>query len=584
MRHAISVLPVEPASRDAFVEAAAFEKSKYESFVPTLAKRLNTIHGLNKSEAFWDKVVGLTLLMHISNCRRIWAVGQFATAGEFEFSLLAPSCFQTPSDESSHRAYYQYSELGEEQLFSAYMQLHAPPNRYLQFVTSAESAAGSRERTAGFVAVMGRHVRNLAARLREDRGWLVREALVSSLKPVSRPTLLVTKCFWAPRAKQTIQLRGRGSIVVDDREVSYPKRAPEIDSPSRELIAARPNSSDDFDAFVFHTLRWAAPTSWIEDFPARVSQTELALATYPMLEYIANETLDEGTSLLMALGAERGIASLYCEHNYLQHQFVGNLVWFLLRKVDVYLSLGWSSPDSTKIVPAGSYFSWTAPESRTKSIELLFVASVSMVRPPLTSAGYGEAGVSAAGYFDMTQRFLSSLSTRTLSSIYYKDYPTERRAALSIHALETRLLEPFQARLGVVDRTGLESTASLVGRARLVVVNYLSTAYNQSLLAGVPTVVLFNPAAYYLTDQQTGFFDELIDAGVFQSDPRRAAAFVEEIMYDPTPWWLSEKVQKARGNYLRRNFGDPESLGSYLLRAARDARPNHRVRESLAAS
>ena len=584
MGHEISVLPVEPSSRDSFVAAAAFERSKYEAFVPILAKRLNAIHETNKSEAFWDKVIGLTLLMHISNCRRIWAIGELATRGEFEFSLLAPGSFQTPSDESGYRACYQYSELGEEQLFSAYVHFRAPANRHRQFVVDAAAASGSRERSAGFLAAMRRRVRNLAGRLRDDPAWPVREALVSALKPLSRPTLLVMRCFWAPHAKQTIQLRGRGRIVVDDRTIGYTKRAPDVDSPSREIIAARPDNSDAFDAFVFHTLRWAAPTSWIEDFQVRVAQTELALARYPMLEYVANETLDEDTSLLLALAAERGISSLYCEHNYLQHQFVGNLVWFLLRKVDVYLSLGWSSPESPKIVPAGSYFSWTARESRGKNIELLFVASVSMVRPPLTSAGYGEAGVSADGYFDMTQGFLGSLSTRTLSKIYYKDYPTDRRAALSVHALERRLLEPYEKRLGAVDRTGLESTASLVSRARLVVVNYLSTAYNQALLAGVPTVVLFNRAAYHLTDQQAGFFDELMDAGVFQSDPEQAAAFVEKIMDDPAPWWMSEKVRKAREKYVRRNFGDPESLGGYLLRAARDAHPNHRVRESLAAS
>ena len=57
---------------------------------------------------------------------------------------------------------------------------------------------------------------------------------------------------------------------------------------------------------------------------------------------IANESLDEDTSLVLAVAKERGLRTLYCEHNYLQHQFIGNIVWLLERKTDTYLSLGWS--------------------------------------------------------------------------------------------------------------------------------------------------------------------------------------------------------------------------------------------------
>lgn len=99
--------------------------------------------------------------------------------------------------------------------------------------------------------------------------------------------------------------------------------------------------------------------------------------------------------------------------------------------------------------------------------------------------------------------------------------------------------------------------------------NYLSAAYNQALLADVPTIVLFNRAAYHLTDDESTFYDQLLAAGIFQADPGKAAELVELIIHDPMSWWRSEPVHRARAEYLHRNFGPPEALGRYVVELSR---------------
>ena len=44
------------------------EKEKYLNFLPILSERLNNIHDLKESNSFWEKILGYTLLIHISQC------------------------------------------------------------------------------------------------------------------------------------------------------------------------------------------------------------------------------------------------------------------------------------------------------------------------------------------------------------------------------------------------------------------------------------------------------------------------------------------------------------------------------------
>jgi putative transferase (TIGR04331 family) len=102
--------------------------------------------------------------------------------------------------------------------------------------------------------------------------------------------------------------------------------------------------------------------------------------------------------------------------------------------------------------------------------------------------------------------------------------------------------------------------------ARLVIADYISTAYLEALMADVPVVFFWNREAYHLEDRFARFFDELEAAGICHSNASTAARFVESIQREPQAWWQSAKVRAARHAFLDENLGHAEQMIQHLLR------------------
>lgn len=560
----VRTLHVEPVCPEPMRRAADFERETFERYMPMLAKRLNAIHDCNESDLFWTSVIGTTLLTHISACRRVYAIRAAAKTGTYRMERLAEESFRIPETETGHVDHFVYSELGDEQLFSILTRGEDPPLPTFR-ADGDWTNFGARQSTVARYARRARQVSAVGAR-HPSIFW--HHARVKFQRRRGRPTMLVFHCFWSRATKLRMQVRSGGRMAIDDRPLRYSKAPGEPRSAQRAQLSACPPNATGFDAFAFAALHWAAPTSWIENFKARRAAAEARLDEWPTVRFVANESQDEDSSLLLAIARTRGIERLYCEHNYLQYQFIGNLVWLLSRKADRYLSLGWSSCEFPQVEPAGSLFGWTEPRRSRPDIDLLFVAGVAVVRGPTTMSGYGDAGDNAPAYFATTGAFLDRLSDATRRRMYYRDYPMDRRAVLGLHARERTFLDRYVGSFATLDRMGHESTASLISRSKLVVINYLSTAYNEALVADVPTIVLYNADTYHLRAEMREFYDGLIEVGIFQTSPEAAAAFVEGIIDDPGAWWHSDRVRAARNRHVSQNFAGREPLERRLLAIA----------------
>jgi putative transferase (TIGR04331 family) len=109
----------------------------------------------------------------------------------------------------------------------------------------------------------------------------------------------------------------------------------------------------------------------------------------------------------------------------------------------------------------------------------------------------------------------------------------------------------------------------LISQSKLVIVNYLSTAYLEALISDVPTVFFWNKESYFLDDKYSDFYDLLISVGICQTDPVKAANFIDIIADCAEDWWLSDSVRKARNSFLSVNFGEPQKMVDYLIELAR---------------
>jgi putative transferase (TIGR04331 family) len=150
-------------------------------------------------------------------------------------------------------------------------------------------------------------------------------------------------------------------------------------------------------------------------------------------------------------------------------------------------------------------------------------------------------------------------------------YPTGYPRTLQAWDFKFRLRDQL-TRVRRVDET--EGRARrLMYAARLVVVDYFSTAFLETLLADIPTIFLWNTNTRYVADAHRDFFDALIEAGVCQTDPVQAAAFVERVKVDPDAWWQRDEVRRAVHGFLAANMGPPAALIDCLLRLAADNDP-----------
>ena len=102
-------------------------------------------------------------------------------------------------------------------------------------------------------------------------------------------------------------------------------------------------------------------------------------------------------------------------------------------------------------------------------------------------------------------------------------------------------------------------------KSNLVIVDYISTPYLESLLMNIPTVFFWKRNAYYLNKNYSNFFDSLIKVGICQTDPIEAAHFVDSIKDDPELWWKTKDIQDARETFLTKNFGRTDRLIKLLV-------------------
>lgn len=568
----LGLLGIEPEDEEAFAQAAACERERYERYVPLLAERLRRIHGSNQPDLFWERVMGMTLLMHISNVLRMVRACEFL-AQRGGTVCVRPSKLRrenwVPPNEGAYRQCFQFEEGGDERIVNNYARLFPDRLRLIEASMPDTEPSPEPRRAPAVMPASGTLIR-LWRRRRE----LLPELIVRVLRRSSSPKLLATHVYWRTEARQRMELRSLGRVRFESPQSFYSPGPVIVRHDDRAVLAEVPDGADDFDRLFFESLRMSAPASWLETLPGRIEAAERKLAALHDVICIVNESLDEDSLLLFGVGAQRGISAVLCEHNYLQQQYLGNMVWYMSRKVDVYLSLGWDDPRYPKVVSAGSCFGWTEGKRVKPDIDVLYVSGVCVTRPTVTSAGYSTSGtVNSSRYLAMKKAFFSELSPAICKRVYYRDYPAWKRETFGVHSLDRQFVSSLRERVGVLDDQGFGSSTQLLNCCRVVVTDYCSTTYIQALLADVPTIVLFNQSSYYLEEKYKDFFDELISARILHPDPTEAAVFLETILADPEPWWRSDSVRAARSAFLRRNLGPEEALQAQVLGLMRGRSP-----------
>jgi putative transferase (TIGR04331 family) len=97
---------------------------------------------------------------------------------------------------------------------------------------------------------------------------------------------------------------------------------------------------------------------------------------------------------------------------------------------------------------------------------------------------------------------------------------------------------------------GLNETLS---RNRMSIVTYNETTIPTNLLAGYPTVALWDPKYVRLTSTAATIYNELFKAKILHYTPESAARHIADVWANVDLWWTSDEVLQARETFCE-NF------------------------------
>jgi putative transferase (TIGR04331 family) len=537
-----SIREVESAhnSPDGIRKSMRYLSSVLELVIPVIAERLDSIHSSQFGVEFWRRALGMGLDRHL-----VLTYDHFVIAESvFEESHLGAttldsSCFHIPVDYDDLQWFLSDREMGQEQLFSlycAYFHAERFPSYHYAY--------------------------------RSD--YILHPYITPPT--AHQPAVGILGSWFKDRWFNQLVRRSGNEIQRIGFDRSFAFNTP-VDPGKRAYLSEAVPEFDKFTNFFLSTLSSLMPRSFVEEWSQIYHSLKLQMSIYRRLKWVVSELWigDAIEPIVLAILMQKGIKTIYHEHNYSEHPFVGSAIFRWARLCDIYMANGPHGRLLPNGIEAGSLFDYgeEQPKHRNCTHKITYISGLASWKSPLLSGSVAPIGFGHhfRACMAFKRRFLSQLPKALLACIHYRGYPLVdyarnwRNFRDDSIACEDILLEATRDDLK-------RSCKDVMRESRLVVVSYLSTPHLESLYMNVPTIVLFPASLDYLEPQFKHFFDLLFASGIAYADPDRAANFLIRIADAPESWWYSPDVQKARKAFLGTAVGQPETTIEFLLKLA----------------
>lgn len=553
----IETASIRQTNRQELVNDHELVDTKVRKYTKILNRRLNQIHNVRHGSEFWEKALSLSILRHTSMCYNFYqGCKQNFDPSLHDCRIIDTCCYYIPAKFDDHRTFLQHTDYGQEQLFSVYCNMFYPNVASSIIIDAYEEPKGIKK--------------TLFSRLKEPN--LVKKIFGKILaKSVFfiKPSVGIIGSFFAMKYRTNLIWKSKGRI----QSVNLPKITISPTKTSHKMRAELTKFDDDFDdldKFIFSTLYHLMPASFLENFYQYYVGYKKHFDKMKKLKWVVCESWigDEASSLALAILKTMDVKHICNEHNYLSHPFIGNSLKYQIPLVDEFISLGWNDNRYPNFVPGASLFEWDNGIKYKKKYDILLVLGASGSRAPEINAGYADYGPYGSSSYDKFMKdFLQALGDKTLSQVYVRSYPKHAQKTWQVWDQKFLLREYIDKTINFDDYS--RSGRKLIKQARLVVVNYLSTSHLESIIADVPTIFLWNKDTYHHEDKYMSIYDGLIDSGICQTNPVKAATFINKIKNNPQLWWESEPVKKNKEKFLKENFGNPEIFINHLIKKSK---------------
>lgn len=559
----ISVAPYRRKTSSDLKKDHDFVQIKFEKYVNLLAERLNMIHGTNYGVLFWRRALSISFERYITFLHETFENCElYFKNDEHDCNVLSEGSYYIPLDFEEQRDLFQYSDYGQEQMFSIYMHTFYPAGLKTKGAHYKNAIKDNAERLGKQSPLQLLTQRSIKNTYEKVKAKLLEKFYFRKVHKIG-----IMGSFFSTENLNTLMLKSKGAIypiewrlkiqAFGNQSFSWDNR--------KYLTESRPDF-DRFDLFFFASLKQCLPRIFIENFKEVESYYANYFKTYNHLEYVTSEAWlsSSGLTIALALLKERGVKHIYNEHNYLEHPWVGSLIPKEASLADIFISLGWDDGTIPNLIKGASLREFKLNKRPRKRYKICYIGSGALAKRPNYSASYGWCCENAPKYFNFINLFLGGLSEQARHEILVREYPRQIACEDILAYDQDFVLDKYLRQMQRNNDVRVSGKLIML-QSNLVIVDYLSTAYLESLIMNIPTIFFWNPDTCYLNYKHSDFFDAMISVGICQTDPIKAAHFVESIKDEPLKWWRQEAVQKAKNDFLEKNIGKPEVLVNILL-------------------
>ena len=326
--------------------------------------------------------------------------------------------------------------------------------------------------------------------------------------------------------------------------------AHQINAVARQNFNISKSSDVQFEKLLRELLATNLPTIYLEGFKELQDKVcESQIKRHPKLIFTntllhRNEQFKVWSAEHVVSGATKLISGQH-GGGYGQKQCTPWTESYEISILDQFLTWGWSDIGQITI-PVGvqSHQTYFTPDK---------YGGLLVVLGPVTrnSDDYGMICVqSNSSYFDYLKELINVLPEHISKQTYVRPKNASsigKPARVSGQQISEILGGVVEVDLGSV---GLNETLS---RNRMSVVTYNETTIPTNLLAGYPTVALWDPKYVRLTSTAATIYNELFKAKILHYTPESAARHIADVWENVDLWWTSDEVLQARETFCE-NF------------------------------
>ena len=352
-------------------------------------------------------------------------------------------------------------------------------------------------------------------------------------------------------------------------DLSYEKN---VDFKMRTQLSRITPDMDDFDKFFFFSLKYLIPKYLVENFTGSIKNINQHLEKFKNLKILISEAWlgSSSINLFRSFAYEKqGVQTFYNEHNCIFHPYVGNLTNIQVELVDKYLTFGWGNEDP-KFVKLASLFPFTNEKKNKIKFDILYVSNPARYRRTFYSSSYGHSGDGAIKQLKFVSAFFKKLSPEILKKISYREYPKDVGHQSLSYDKELILKDELKyiKNLSSYKFKG-ETNKDQMASSSIVIIDFLSTSYLESLKMNIPTICFLDSESMYLSKKYYNFFNELVEAKIVHTTPESAAKHLIDVYENPSEWWNMSKTQDLKNRWLNKNFGNPDDMVEYLVKLSK---------------